>query len=156
MVISYAADGNVAVKAKTATISIGPELKVNQHPILGAGEYDIFSVHCEGINLTTGQVYFFRTEDLNIGFLTQLDTDLVKYDGATSCDILVVELRSDDKVESLTTILKKVEPSYLFLTGVQPSLELLAKLAMPKYESSVLKVTRQSLPLEGSSIVLPD
>jgi hypothetical protein len=156
MVLSYAADGTVVVKAKTATLQLGPELKVNQHPILGAGEYDISSVHCEGINLTTGQVYFFRTEDLNVAFLTHLDTDLVKHDSATGSDILVVELRSDDKVENLTAILKKVEPSYLFLTGVQPTLELLTKLALPKYESATLKITRQSLPMEGTSLVMPD
>jgi len=156
MVLSYTADGSVVAKTKSATLTLGSTLKIENFEIPGAGEYDVSSVHCEGANLDTAKVFWFRTEDLSLGFLTGVDTELTKRDEAANTDILIVDLRSDASADALKTILKKVEPAYLFLTGTRPSAELVTALGLPKYESSTLKVVRGSLPMEGTSLVLPD
>ena len=157
MIISYAADGNVSAKTKTAIIQLGSNLQIDQFQIPGPGEYDVASVHCEGKNLSTGQVFWFRTEELSLSFLTKLDTDLTKNDEASNTDILVVDLRSDDSVDALKVILKKVEPAYLFLTGSRPAADFIEALGLPRYESSTLKINnRAALPIEGTSLVLAD
>ena len=156
MVISYATDGTVVAKAKNATLSLGSTIKIDSFVISGPGEYDVASVHCEAAHLQMATTYWFRTEDLSIVLLTQPDASVVKHSASSNTDILVVELRSDDTPDLLKPILKALEPAYLFLIGAGATPEFAAGLGLPKYESATLKVSKASLPMEGTFLVLPD
>ena len=66
---------------------------------------------------------------------------------------VVVDLRSDSTPEQLKPVLKALEPSYVFLAGAGATQELSQALGLAAFEGSSLKVTRSSLPLEGTFLV---
>lgn len=155
MVISYSAEGSVVAKLKATTFSLGTRVKIGEYEILGAGEYDVASVHAEVQNLKDSIVYWLYAEDLHITFLSQPDSSISDQDMAASTDILVVELRSDDSPDKLKTIIKRLEPAYVFLIGPGAIPELFVAMGMPMIAEPTLKVLRTSLPIEGTSLIMP-
>lgn len=153
MIISHQSDGSVSVKTKTETISIGNTVSIGNRVIETAGEYDIAAIQCEAEYLDKATVYFFRTEELTLAFLSALDDSITKVDDASNTDILVVDIRSDDTAEKLKQILKSIEPSYLFLVGGGATKEFGDSLGLPAHEGNTLKITRSGLPLEGTFLV---
>jgi hypothetical protein len=153
MVISYLGNDKVSIKTKTEPITIGNGVQIGQFQIPGAGEYDVAAIQCEAQHLDKSTVYFLRTEDLTIAFLTDVDSSMTKVDDASNTDVLVVDLRSDAVAGELKSVLKVVEPSYLLLIGSTPDASFIETLGLPPYESSVLKLTRSGLPLEGTQLI---
>ena len=153
MVISYLSNDKVSIKTKTDTITIGNGVQIGQYSITDAGEYDVSAIQCESAYLAKATVYFLRTEDLTITFLSEIDTEVTKLDDASKSNILIIDLRSDANVDQLKLILKGLEPAYLLLIGAGSTPEFADSLGLPKYDSSTLKVTSSGLPLEGTYLI---
>lgn len=153
MQVSYTSSGSVNLITKTSPVLISPGVTLAKYSIPGAGEYDVDAIQCEAINLSDSIVYFITTEDLTVTYLAKVSQDIIKLDDASATNILIVDLRSDDKPEDLKPILKSLEPSYLLLIGPGATEEMQDALGLPKLGNTVLKVTRSSLPLEGTFLV---
>ena len=153
MNISYSSADKVILKIKNDSVTLGDGVKIGDYQVTGAGEYDIANIQCEAKALEKALLYFVRAEDLTITFLSDVDTSVIKVDEASKTDILIVDVRSNAEAADLKNILKQLEPGYLFLIGSGNSPELVKSLGLPSYESSTLKVTRSSLPQEGSYFV---
>jgi hypothetical protein len=154
MVISYSAEGNVVAKLKATTFSLGATVQIGEYTLPGAGEYDVNSVHVEAKNLEAGIVYWLRTEDMQVAYLSQPDASISKHDEAASTDILVMYVRSEDTAAVLKPILKAMEPAYLFLIGPGATPELTTALSLPMQEGGSLKIQKTGLPEEGTTLIL--
>jgi len=153
MQISYQSDGSVLASTKNKSVRLGAQVVIDNYVVPGAGEYDVAAIQCEAHAFSDGLAYFVHLEDLTISYLTTLTTELTKLDEASSTDILVVDLRSDNTAEQFKPILKALEPSYVFLTGSGATPELIEKLGLTKQEGDNLKVTKSSLPMEGTFLI---
>lgn len=154
MQISYASQGLTA-KSKDQVIQLGSTVTVNGYAIEGAGEYDVAGVQLEVANLERALAFFIRVEDLTLTYLSGADPKVVDLDQASSTDILLIEVASDQGIDQLKPILKALEPGYLFLIGPGATPELRTQLNLPVEPSSTLKVSRLSLPQEGTFLVNP-
>lgn len=153
MQLSLPADGSIIAKSKSETVSFGNTVQINDYIVPGQGEYDVAGIQCEVHNLNAGLVYFVRFEDLQLTYLSQIDAGVSKLDDASNCNILAVEVRSDDSPENLRAIIKSLEPSYVVLRGAGATTEFRTLLNLPVQEITLLKVNRASLPLEGTSVL---
>jgi len=153
MQISYQSDGTVGIVSKGKSVHLGSVTKIEDYTIPGAGEYDVAAVQCEVHALPGGLAYFFHVEDITITFLTSLLPEVTSLDEASSTDILVVDLRSDATADQFKSILKRLEPSYVMLMGSGATPELAQALGLPPFEGSALKITRTSLPEEGTFLL---
>jgi hypothetical protein len=156
MVISYTSGGDVSIKTKTETVTLGNAATIGSFVIPGPGEYDIAGIQCEARPLTDSYASFIRSEDLTVTFLPKVDTAITKLDDASATHILVVDVRSDDTAEALKPIVKSIEPSYVVLTGAGATSEFATALGFPKAEGDSLKLTRAGLPLEGTYVLTRD
>ena len=153
MNISYPAHDGVVIATKNRAISLGQEVRIGDYLIPGAGEFDIAGIQCEVHFATQGLVYFIRLEELQITFLSEINSQVISLADAASTNILVINLRSSDQPETLTPILKGLEPSFVFLFGPGATKEFIQSLSLPNHDSNVLKITRSGLPLEGTYLV---
>lgn len=153
MTITQTSADTISIKTKNELVTVGDGVTIGSYHISGAGEYDVAAIQCEARFLKEATVYMISSEELTVTALTQVDVDVTKLDDAPNSDILVIEVRSDNKDEDLKKILDVLEPSYLFLTGSGATPELRTKLGLPVLDSTTLKVTRSSLPLEGTSLI---
>lgn len=153
MVISYNSSGDVSIKTKTETVTLGSSVTIGSFVIPGPGEYDVAGIQCEAQALTSGFASFIRTEDLTITYLGSLDPQAKKLDDVSSTHILVADIRSNDKPEDLKPIVKDVEPSYVVLCGAGATPAFTAGLGLPMVEEQTLKITRAGLPLEGTFVL---
>ncbi|HSI20181.1 MAG TPA: hypothetical protein VLA04_00510 [Verrucomicrobiae bacterium] len=153
MVISYTSSGDVSIKTKSETVTLGSSVTIGSFVVPGPGEYDIASIQCEAKALTNSFVSFIRTEDLTVTFLSELDGQVTKLDDASSTHILVADIRSDDKPDSLKPIIKGIEPSYVVICGSGATPEFAAALGIQPVEGGTLKLTRAGLPLEGTYLL---
>ena len=153
MQISYQPDGSLSLAIKNKIIRLGGEVRIDDYVIPGAGEYDVAAVQCEAHALTGGLAYFLRAEELTVTYLSGLLPDVTRLDEASSTDILIAYLTSDATPEQFKPILKSVEPVYVFLAGPGATAEFGQSLALTPLEGDSLKVTRSSLPLEGTFLV---
>ena len=153
MQIGYTASGDLQLKTKTETVTMGAGLRIGSKVIPGPGEYDVASIQCEGMAIDGTVAYFIRTEDLMITFLTGLDGLVTKLEDISDTAILVADVRSDDTPEAAKKIIKALEPYYVFLIGAGATPDFIAKLELPQSEDSTLKITRAGLPLEGTTII---
>src|SRR5437667_82344 len=117
MTISYQADDRVVATSKGLTVTFGKDVAINEYIIPGAGEYDVAGVQCEVYSLGTSLAYFARIEDLVVTFLHDTNHGVSELDDASSTNILIMDIRSDVKPEDVKPILKRLEPSYVFLIG---------------------------------------
>lgn len=152
MIISYTSNGDVSVKTKTETVQLGGQVQIGSFVVPGPGEYDIADIQCEAKALTESYASFLRTEDLTVTFLATIESGVTKLDDASSTNVLVVDVRSNDQADSLKPIVKSIEPSYVVLTGAGATPEFAAALGLPPVEAP-LKLTRAGLPLEGTYLL---
>jgi hypothetical protein len=153
MQISYQPDGSLTAAIKGTSVRFGAEVRIGDYSVPGAGEYDVAAIQCEAHALPAGLAYFLHAEDLTITYLSALVSEVTKIDEASSTDILIADLRSDSSPDDFRPILKSLEPSYVFLTGSGATPEFGQSLGLSAYEGASLKVTRSSLPLEGTFLV---
>jgi len=154
MQLSYTGTDNLSIKTKTSPITIGAGLKIGEYTVPGPGEYDIAEVQCEGKTLPSeGVAYFVRSEDLTIMYLPKLLPEASKLDDASTANILVLDIRSDDTSGAAKDLIKAIEPSYVFLLGAGATSEFNTELGIPVAEDSSLKISRTGLPLEGILLV---
>jgi hypothetical protein len=155
MVISYTSSGDVSVKTKTETVTLGNDVTIGSFVVPGPGEYDI-AIQCEAKPLATSFASFIRTEDLTVTFLSRIESEIMKMDDANATHILVVDVRSDDRPSDLKPIIKSIEPSYVVLCGAGATKEFVVDLGIPMTEEKTLKLTRAGLPLEGTYLLNRD
>jgi hypothetical protein len=139
MVISYTSSGDVSVKTKTETVTLGNDVTIGSFVVPGPGEYDIASIQCEAKPLATSFASFIRTEDLTVTFLSRIESEIMKMDDANATHILVVDVRSD-----------------VVLCGAGATKEFVVDLGIPMTEEKTLKLTRAGLPLEGTYLLNRD
>jgi hypothetical protein len=152
MTIQFGADGNINLKTKAETVTVGKGVVINNYTLPGRGEYDVASVQAEVYQAGNALAYTLRVEELMTIYLDVPDLAVADLDDAANCNILILDLRSDSSTDVVKTIIKRLEPSYVFAIGAQT--ELIEALALPK-EVSPLKVTRLGLPLEGTILIVP-
>lgn len=151
MLISYTSAGTVQLKTRTEPVVLSHEVTIGSRALTGPGEYDVANIQCEAHAIAEGLVYLIRDEDLLITYLTKLDQNVTKLDSISDTAILILDIRSDDTAAPAKAIIKAIEPAYVFLMGsVSP--ELVAELGLSAGEGTSLKVTRTSLPLEGTTL----
>jgi hypothetical protein len=155
MVISYSSSGDVTVKTKTETVTLGSSVTIGSFVVPGPGEYDIAGIQCEAKALTESVAYFIRTEDLTITHLSLIEAEVGKLEDASATHILVADIRSDDKPDKLKPILKALEPSYVVIMGAGATKEFANGLGLLDAEGDTLKLTRAGLPLEGTYLLSP-
>jgi hypothetical protein len=153
MLISLLSNDSVQVKTKTSSMAIGNGVTIGTYSIPGAGEYDIAGIQCEAVYADTALCYYMRAEDLQITFVDGPDLSMAKQDEASRTDILIIDLRSDTEVSTVKSLIKSVEPSYIALIGAGVTADFLSGLALP-HQASPLKLTRSSLPIEGSYLLV--
>lgn len=153
MVISYTSGGDVSIKTKNETVTLGSQVTIGEFVIPGPGEYDIAGIQCESRALSDSFVTFVHAEDLTVTFLSNIDPGVTKLDDVSSTHVLVVDVRSDDKPESLKPIIKELETSYVILSGAGATPAFAAGLGLPTTEDGQLKITRAGLPLEGTYLI---
>jgi hypothetical protein len=153
MNISYTATGDVQLKTKTEPVILGSSVKIGNYTVPGPGEYDVASIQCEGQAVSGACVYFVRDEDLLITYSPTLDPSIAKLDAISETSVLVLDLPSDVTPDQVKSIVKSVEPAYLFLIGAGATQDFSNLLEIPQAEGSSLKVTRIGLPLEGTQLV---
>jgi hypothetical protein len=156
MLITYTAAGTVQLKTKTVPVVVGNGVAFGEKVISGPGEYDVASIQCEAKALPLAVAYFIRDEDLLITYLTHLDPEVTKLDDISDTAILSLDISSEDTAGSAKSIVKALEPAYLFLMGPGATSSFIEELGVPKGESSSLKITRTGLPLEGTTLIAND
>jgi hypothetical protein len=150
MTIQFSPDGSIVLKSKAETITLGAGVAINSYSLPGRGEYDVASVQAEVYQAGNALAYCLRTEDLFTVFLDAPDLAVTELDDVANCNILLLDLRSDTSKDVVKTIIKRLEPSYVFAIGISP--ELIESLALPQ-QPAPLKITRAGLPLEGTTLV---
>jgi hypothetical protein len=153
MNISYQSNDSLTISSKGRTVVVGAEVKVENYVIPGAGEYDIATIQCEAYHLGQGLLYLIRSEDLTVTYLSKIDQEATKGEGVSTTNILIVDVRSDDKPEDLKPIVNRLEPSYVLLIGAGATPEFRSALSLPAYEGGALKVPTSSLPEQGTFLV---
>ncbi len=156
MQVSYTANNAIELKSKNASVTLDNGVRVGDQQISGPGEYDVQGVQVEAASYAGGVAYFIRVEDLVTAYVTKIDASASKLDGISDAAILVLDVRSDDSADSVKSLIKSVEPSYVFITGAGATRELAMQLGIPLAEGVSLKTTKAGLPLEGTSIYLAD
>src|ERR1044072_274823 len=107
MQLTYSGTDTVVIKTKTESVTLGAGVVIGDFTVPGPGEYDIASIQCEGKSLPSASVaYFIRAEDLTVTFLPTIDIAVSKLDDASNTDILVLDVRSDDTVETVKAVVK--------------------------------------------------
>ena len=153
MQLVFASDGSVTLKTKQETVSLAETVSIGDYKISGAGEYDVTGIQCEGAVTGPSVSYFIWIEDLQFTYLTALNSEVSKLDKANGTHVLIADIRSEDLPEQLTTILKKLEPTYVALFGAGNTEEFRKALGLPLQEGTTHKMTRASLPLEGTILL---
>jgi hypothetical protein len=153
MNITYTTNGSVQLKTKTVPVTLSGQVTIGEKVISGPGEYDISTIQCEGVALPLAIAYFIRDEDLLITYLTHLDSEVTKLDDVSETAILVLDITSEDTPASAKSIIKALEPAYVFLMGPGATAAYIEELGIPKAEETTLKVTRTGLPLEGTTLI---
>lgn len=153
MVITFSGKNDVTIKGKNETVTVDSTVKIGSFTVPSAGEFDISGVQCESLYLSQGMVHFFAMEDLQITYLTEINQEVTTLDDAPATDILILDIRSDNKPDQLKPILKALEPSYLLLVGAGATPEFVTELHLPVHPESSLKVTAGSLPDEGTYVM---
>ena len=153
MQLSITSTGSVQLKSRNETVSLGDTVSINLFEVPGTGEYDVAGIQCEAYNLSAGNAYFIRLEDLLIAYMGQIDADIEKLDDAANANVLVVDVRSDDTPDKLKPIIKAMEPSYVVLRGAGATEAFRAGLSLPLEQITSFKMTRTGLPLEGTTIL---
>jgi hypothetical protein len=153
MTISYQTNGSVVVQTKNHTVRLGDTVQLDEYTIPGAGEFDVAAIQCEAYSLAEGTVYFVHSEDITVSYFSGIAPGGTKLEEASSTNILVVDVKSNDQADKLKAIVKSMEPSYVFLIGSGATPEFRAELGLNAYENSTLKVSRTGLPLEGTWLI---
>lgn len=153
MTITHTSADTISVKTKNEVVTFGNGVTIGSYKITTAGEYDVAAIQCEAQFLKDATSYIVRSEELTITYLSQTDTTITEQDDAPNTDILMVDVRSDDKIDDLKIIVKELEPSYVLLIGAGATAEFRSQLGIPNYDATTLKVTRAGLPLEGTSLI---
>jgi hypothetical protein len=152
--LSFTSGDHVQLKVKNDTVNLGETVSIRDYVLPGAGEYDVAGVLCEAQVAGDSLAYFIRLDDLQTTYLPRLASEVTKLDDASNCNILVVDVRSDDKPESLKPILKALEPSYVALIGAGATPEFQKALNLTTQEGASHKLTRSGLPLEGTILLV--
>src|SRR5690242_945986 len=97
MVISYTNSGDVQIKTKTESATLGSTVTIGSFVVPGPGEYDIQGIQVEAKPLTSSFASFIRSEDLVVTYLAAIDNAINNLADASATHILVVDVRSDDK-----------------------------------------------------------
>jgi len=126
---------------------------LEEYAVPGAGEYDVAGIQCESHVYPEGAAYFLRAEDLVIAYFTGPVKEATKVEGASNTAVLVLDVRSNETGDDYKTLIKAMEPSYVFVRGAGATPEFRASLGLAPFEGSTLKVTVTSLPLEGTQLV---
>jgi len=150
MTIQFSPDGSVVLKSKAETITLGKGVAINSYSLPGRGEYDVASVQAEVYQAGNALAYCLRTEELLTVFLDIPDLAVSELDDVSNTNILILDLRSDSSTDVVKTIIKRLEPSYVFAIGISPSV--IESLTLPQ-QPAPLKVTRAGLPLEGTTLI---
>lgn len=154
MQITYTNADQIQLKTRTQPVQIGnDQVVIGDRVISGPGEYDVASIQCEAHALPLATAYFIRDEELLIAYLTNLDDEITKLDDSNDTDILILDLRSDAPIATAKSIIKAIEPTYVFVIGAGASTSFLDSLGLPKGEEHSLKITRSGLPLEGTFLI---
>lgn len=162
MTISHQGQGRFTIKSKDATIELGPEVKVANHTLPGAGEYEISNVVIEGFE---DGIFLLRTEDIFILYLDRLNRTLSdkELDDVSVADILIIPVGGNSTdVDDLTVLSPEV--SVKVINQVDP------RIVIPSYFSSIepfraaegkplemmkeFKVTKSTLPVEERQVVV--
>lgn len=155
MQISYAANGSLVVKTKTESIVLGDGVRIGNHAITGPGEYDIATIQCDGKVLAGTFVFLLRSEELLITYATDLNKEISSLDTVSDTAILVLDVRSDADKTVAKSLIKAIEPAYVFLIGAGATQAFAAELGIPLLSETSFKITRTGLPLEGTSLIIP-
>lgn len=156
MNITYQANGALTLGLKQVTqVSFGTEITLGNFVIPGAGEYDVNGVPCEVHPLNHSFLATVRLEDLTICYLPELAPEVKLAEEAVSAHILCLMTRSNDQPEMVKNLIKALEPSYVFLMGIDATREFAEKISSTIEQASTFKISRSSLPLEGTIICIP-
>jgi hypothetical protein len=155
MVITQPSPDTLSIKTKSTTITIRDGVTIGSYTVPGAGEYDISGIQCTAQYLPEGVIFFLNIEDVIVTYLSFPHPESMKIDDASDSQILVVNLRSDTKPETLKPIIKALEPAYVYLLNHNINPAIAEELALPKEQVPNLKVTATGLPEEGTTVIFP-
>ncbi len=162
MTISYRGQGQFTIRSKQATIELGPQVKVGEKLLPGAGEYEISGVEVEGL---ADGIFLIKTEDVYLLYLDRLNRDLTdaELDAVNLTDILLIPVGGDKTDVPELTVLSP-EQAVKVVNQVDP------RVVIPMYFASVepyraaegkplemlkeLKITKASLPAEDRQTVV--
>lgn len=162
MTITHQGQGKFVIKSKDATIELGPEVKVANHTLPGAGEYEISNVVIEGLD---DGIFLLRTEDIFILYLDRINRALSdkELDEVNVADVLIVPVGGNQTDVPDLTVLSP-EMAVKVINQVDP------RIVIPSYYSSLepfraaegkplemmkeYKVTKSSLPVEDRQVVV--
>lgn len=153
MIINFASRDKLTIKSKNATITLDGKVMVGDFSISGPGEYDVNGTQVEVQSLVAGLASFVYVEDMVITHITNLEQELTKIKGVSDTNILVVDLKSNDTADKLKSIIKSLEPSYIYLLGAGKTAEFIAQLGIITEKCKSLKVTLSSLPESGTTLI---
>jgi hypothetical protein len=162
MTITHQGQGKFTIKSKDATIELGPEIKVANHILPGAGEYEISNVVIEGHD---DDIFLFRTEDIFILYLNQLNRVLTdkELEDVNLADILIIPVGGNSTDADDITVLAP-ELAVKVINQIDP------RIVIPMYYSSLepfraaegkplemmkeFKITKSALPIEDRQVVV--
>lgn len=144
----------------------------NKSPFLitHAGEYEVQGIFITGINApkkdeTPHAIYRIRLEDINIGFLGQIDRKLTdqELEKLGDIDVLIIPVGGDGAADKdlAADIVSQVEPrmvipSYFSVKGLKKKLATVdsfcKELSCPMEEVNKLKLTKSALPTDEINI----
>jgi hypothetical protein len=146
MHVSPSATGELLLKTKHATITLGATVRIGERELPGAGEYDVASVHVECFALTKAYAYLLRAEDLVITYLTDIDPTAINAEGVGDTAFLVIEVRSDSNPAEVKTLISKLEPAIVALRGAGATDVFAAQLGFSASRDFPIKLLRSALP----------
>lgn len=153
MQLSFTSAGDVLLKEKSTEVTLGTTVRIGTYEVPGAGEFEVDGVPCT-VEVADDQFATFLVLDgVHVTYLDPAVAGVSELAEASSTEVLVVRLRGDESKELITTLIKKLEPGYLVLAGSTQE-ELGSTLGLTAEPGAVLKVTRSSLPEEGTRLFL--
>lgn len=153
MQLSLTSSGDVLLKEKGVEVTLGTSVRIGSYEVPGAGEFEVETVPCTVEVADEQFAYFLVVDGVHVTYLDPAVAGVSDLSDASSTEVLVVRLRGDESKELLTTLVKKLEPGFLVLTGSSAE-ELGSTLGLTPEPGNVLKVSRTSLPEEGTRLFL--
>jgi len=156
MQIIWHGESKIEIKTKSAVITTGDVVKINEVELPGPGEYEVAGVEAFGIDK---DIYLFKADDIHVVYLDSINRSLTddEIERLSEVEVLIIPIGGDKVINSkqASLIIKAVDPKIIIPVSYKDSKDFCADLGGcqdPVDDYRVLKA--QLAIMEGQNVIL--